>query len=146
MSSQQHNEKSPSDMKTVPMSEFLHHAGPEGRRAIVNIANTARTIYKEYAAENPAETAYDNIQLRGKKRARSDRVKTEATPMTNNMDNIRKIGRLMERVEALEAENRALKRKNSELEDKQAEKQAFKRKNTEFEDKQAKMRKLLEDE
>lgn len=35
------------------------------------------------------------------------------------MDNIRKIGRLVECVEALEAENRALK-KNSELEDKQA--------------------------
>ncbi|KAL9565769.1 hypothetical protein ACKAV7_009951 [Fusarium commune] len=40
-----------------------------------------------------------------------------------------KIGRLMERVEALEAENKSLKRKN-----------------TEFEDKQAKMVKLLTDE
>ncbi|KAG9498498.1 hypothetical protein J7337_009305 [Fusarium musae] len=46
-----------------------------------------------------------------------------------DMDNIRKIGRLMERVEVLEAENRALKKKN-----------------TEFKDKQAKMVKLLTDE
>ncbi|KAF4435345.1 hypothetical protein FACUT_7256 [Fusarium acutatum] len=84
----------------------------------------------------PAGTAHDNI---GNAKAE----KTSNTKSSQDMDNIRKIGRLMERVELLEAENRALKKKNAEFEDKN---RFLKRKNIEFEDKQAKMVKLLTDE
>lgn len=44
----------------------------------------------------------------------------QVTPRPRELPTPNLLGRLMERVEALEAENRALKKKNSELEDKQA--------------------------
>ncbi|KAF5967031.1 hypothetical protein FCOIX_12196 [Fusarium coicis] len=101
--------------------------------------------------------------------AKAEKVSNDKS--SQDMDNVRKVGRLMERVEVLEAENRALKKKNTELEDKiralkkenakakdrnlslmgeniefQEKNLFLKRKNTEFEDKQAKMVRLLTDE
>ncbi|EMT69855.1 hypothetical protein FOC4_g10008292 [Fusarium odoratissimum] len=87
--------KASDKLETVAMDEFLRRLGPGGRRDW---------------------TTRDNIQLGGNSKAEG----TSNTKSSQDMDNIRKVGRLMERVEALEAENRALKKKNSELEDKQA--------------------------
>ncbi|KAF4336473.1 hypothetical protein FBEOM_9681 [Fusarium beomiforme] len=135
--SSQHN--SNAKLETVSQPEFFCRLGPAGCRDWVNRMKGVIASYEAYASANPIETAHDNIQLRGN-------AKAETIPTTNTskgMDNIRKIGRLMERIEALEAENLALKRKNANLEDKQAENESLKRKNSEFEEKQAKMRKFL---
>ncbi|TVY63807.1 hypothetical protein Focb16_v014430 [Fusarium oxysporum f. sp. cubense] len=98
------------------MDEFLHRLGPGGRRGWVNMTRGTIDLFEAYESKNPAETTRDNIQLGGNSKAEG----TSNTKSSQDMDNIRKVGRLMERVEALEAENRALKKKNSELEDKQA--------------------------
>ncbi|KAG5755133.1 hypothetical protein H9Q72_006423 [Fusarium xylarioides] len=126
-------------MEMVSRDEFLRRLGPGGRRSFVTTARNSIATYEEYAARNLAETAHDNIQLRNN----VNPEKASTTKSSQEMDNVRKIGRLMERVEVLEAENRALKKKNAEFEDKN---RSLKRKNTEFEDEQAKMVKLLTDE
>ncbi|KAH7475181.1 hypothetical protein IWW34DRAFT_847063 [Fusarium oxysporum f. sp. albedinis] len=126
--------KASDKLETVSMDEFLRRLGPGGRRDWVNSTRGTIDLYEAYESKNPAETTRDNTQLGGKKPwqkefnysfANSDSGNSKAegtsnTKSSQDMDNIRKIGRLMERVEALEAENRALKKKNSELEDKQA--------------------------
>ncbi|KAG7432229.1 hypothetical protein Forpi1262_v006848 [Fusarium oxysporum f. sp. raphani] len=126
--------KASDKLETVSMDEFLRRLGPGGRRDWVNKTRGTIDLFEAYESKNPAETTRDNTQLGGKKPwqkelnysfANSDSGNSKAegtsnTKSSQDMDNIRKIGRLMERVEVLEAENRALKKKNFELEDKQA--------------------------
>ncbi|KAI1051706.1 hypothetical protein LB506_002996 [Fusarium annulatum] len=133
------NTKASNGLEIVSQDEAFRRLGPEGRRIMVTAAQHSIDTYKEYASRNLAETAYDHIPLR--RNVNAD--KTSTTKSSQDVDNVRKIGRLMERVEVLEAENRALKKKNAEFEDKN---RSLKRKNTEFEDKQAKMAKLLADD
>ncbi|KAF5552459.1 hypothetical protein FNAPI_7047 [Fusarium napiforme] len=153
--------------KTVSRDEFFHRLGPEGRRDWAEKGQWMADTFGTHAAKSPAGTAYENIQQRGNIKA--EKVSNDKS--SQDMDNIRKIGRLMERVEVLEAENRALKKKNTEFEDEiralkkenakakdrnlslmgeniefQEKNLFLKRKNTEFEDKQAKMAKLLTDD
>ncbi|KAF5670812.1 hypothetical protein FDENT_11133 [Fusarium denticulatum] len=118
---------------------FFRRLGPEECRDWVEKGQGIIDAFGPHAAKSPAGTAHDNIQQRGNTRTE----RTSNTKSSQDMDNIRKIGRLMERIEVLEAENRALKKKNAEFEDKN---RSLKRKNTEFEDKQAKMVKLLTDD
>ncbi|KAF5707086.1 hypothetical protein FMUND_11269 [Fusarium mundagurra] len=108
--------------------ENLRRLGRAGRRAAVASAQNTIATYEGYASRNPAETAHDHIQLRRNVNAQG----TSNTKSSQEMDNIRTIGRLLERVEVLEAEKLALKRKNTEFKD---ENRALKRKNAEFEDK-----------
>ncbi|KAH7202308.1 hypothetical protein DER44DRAFT_669624 [Fusarium oxysporum] len=108
--------KASDKLETVSMDEFLRRLGPGGRRDWANKTRGTIDLFEAYESKNPAETTRDNTQLGGNAKAEG----TSNTKSSQDMDNIRKVGRLMERVEALEAENRALKKKNSELEDKQA--------------------------
>ncbi|ENH70393.1 hypothetical protein FOC1_g10012318 [Fusarium oxysporum f. sp. cubense race 1] len=108
--------KASDKLETVSMDEFLRRLGPGGRRDWVNKTRGTIDLFEAYESKNPAETTRDNTQLGGNAKAEG----TSNTKSSQDMDNIRKIGRLMERVEALEAENRTLKKKNFELEDKQA--------------------------
>ncbi|KAF5580205.1 hypothetical protein FPANT_9399 [Fusarium pseudoanthophilum] len=107
--------------------ENLRRLGRAGRRAAVASAQNTIATYEGYASRNPAETAHDHIQLR--RNLNTDKTSTDKA--SQEKDNVRKIARLMERVEALEAENQAFKKKNSEFED---ENRALKRKNAELED------------
>ncbi|KAF5243157.1 hypothetical protein FANTH_8349 [Fusarium anthophilum] len=137
--SSENNVKASEGLKIISQDELFRRLGPEGCRDWVERGQGLINQFGPHAAKSPTGTAHENIQQRGN-------AKVEKTPKTKSlqdMDNIRKIGRLMERVEVLEAENRALKKKNTEFEDKN---QYLKRKNTEFEDKQVKMMKLLTDE
>ncbi|KAF5581525.1 hypothetical protein FPCIR_10095 [Fusarium pseudocircinatum] len=127
------------DGEHISQDEFFRRSGPEGCRHWVEKGQAVVNDFGPHAAKNPAETAHDNIQQRGNTKAE----RASNTKSSQDMDNVRKIGRLMERIEVLEAENRALKKKNAEFEDKN---RSLKRKNTEFEDKQAKMVKLLTDD
>ncbi|KAF5604527.1 uncharacterized protein FSUBG_6830 [Fusarium subglutinans] len=109
----------------ISQDELLRRLGPEGCKDWVERGQGLINQFGPHAAKSPAGTAHENIQQRGNAKVE----KTPRTKSSQDMDNIRKIRRLMERVEVLEDKNRSLKRKK-----------------TEFEYKQAKMVKLLTDE
>ncbi|KAG4283139.1 hypothetical protein FPRO06_09812 [Fusarium proliferatum] len=121
--SSEHNAKASGGLEMLSTDEFLRRLGPEGRRSFVttaqkNITTAQNNIaaYGEYASRYPIETASDNIQLRGI-------AKTEGTFTTRSsqdMDNVDKSARLLERLEALEAFQRAME-KSTELDDMQLE-------------------------
>ncbi|KAK2126679.1 hypothetical protein NOF04DRAFT_1399269 [Fusarium oxysporum II5] len=98
--------KASDKLETVAMDEFLRRLGPGGRRDWLG----GKKLWQKGLNYSFANSDSGNSKAEG----------TSNTKSSQDMDNIRKVGRLMERVEALEAENRALKKKNSELEDKQA--------------------------
>ncbi|EWY87380.1 hypothetical protein FOYG_11585 [Fusarium oxysporum NRRL 32931] len=104
--------KASDKLETVSVDEFLRRLGPGGRRDW-SIGLEAPLIFLKHMN---AKTLLRQLATTLSWEAEG----TFNTKSSQDMDNIRKIGRLMERVEALEAENRALKKKNSELEDKQA--------------------------
>ncbi|KAF5558415.1 hypothetical protein FMEXI_389 [Fusarium mexicanum] len=113
------NSKASDGLKIVSHDEFHYLLGPGGRYTAVTSAQDTIARYEDYASRNPVETAHDNIQLRSNVSAE----RTSTTKSSQEMHHVRKIGRLMKRVEVLEAENRALKKKNGELEDMQAKKE-----------------------
>ncbi|KAF5628721.1 hypothetical protein F25303_10354 [Fusarium sp. NRRL 25303] len=111
-------------LEMLSADEFLRRLGPEGRRSFVttaqkNITTAQNNIaaYEEYASRYPIETAYDNIQLRGN--AKTDGTFT--TRSSQDMDNVVRSARLLERLEASEAFQRAMEEKMTESEDMQLE-------------------------
>ncbi|RKL46924.1 hypothetical protein BFJ72_g2663 [Fusarium proliferatum] len=122
--SSEHNAKASGALEMLSTDEFLRRLGPEGRRSFVttaqkNITTAQNNIaaYGEYASRYPIETASDNIQLRGI--AKTEGIFT--TRSSQDMDNVDKSARLLERLEALEAFQRAMEEKSTELEDMQLE-------------------------
>ncbi|KLO99354.1 uncharacterized protein FFB20_07386 [Fusarium fujikuroi] len=122
--SSEHSAKASDGLEMVSTDEFLRRLGPEGRRSFVataqkNITTAQNNIaaYEEYASRYPIETAYDNIQLRGI--AKTDG--TSITKSSQDMDNVVESARLLERLEALEAFQRAMEEKTTDLEDMQLE-------------------------
>ncbi|KAF5562592.1 hypothetical protein FPHYL_5576 [Fusarium phyllophilum] len=97
--------------EVISRDEFLRRLGPEGCRDWVEKGQAVVNDFGPYAAKSPAGTAYKNIQQRGNAKAE----KVSNTKSSQDMNNIRKTGRLMERIEVLEAENRALKKRTPSL-------------------------------